>query len=128
MVWLSFLMELNNTLLFSGPRIDLTEHSSPASLTGKLENPFCGIAVSENRAWSIGGLFVKVVQRTLLKPFVSLRDQLPAVNACRLGFQLESQSGEIWSCDMGACEARMKSRSEERRVGKECRSRWSPDR
>ena len=109
MVLLSFLMDLNDTLLFSGSRIDLTEHGSPASFTGKLENPFCGIAVSENRAWSIRGLFVKMVQRALLKPFVSLRDQLPAVNACRLGFQFESQSGDVWSFDVGACEARMKS-------------------
>ena len=26
----------------------------------------------------------------------------------------------------GGCEAQVKARSEERRVGKECRSRWSP--
>ena len=96
MVLLSFLVELSDELFLSRTRIDLPEHSSPASLARKLEDPFGGIAVSENSARPIRGLFVKVVQRALLKPFVSLRDQLPAVDALSPGLSIRKSSAEMF--------------------------------
>ena len=43
-----------------------------------------------------------------------------------LKFLQKKLANVLWECYLESIESKSKGRSEERRVGKECRSRWSP--
>jgi len=51
---------------------------------------------------------------------------MPGINGKQLGDQLTALRPDIKTIFMSGRAAEVISRSEERRVGKECRSRWSP--
>src|SRR2546429_1578690 len=74
----------------------------------------CALPISEKRTKSFYSAKYAIYQYSLdilTRPLLDYRND---------GFDLKTDNGELW------CFPFISVRSEERRVGKECRSRWSP--
>ena len=101
-------------------------HGQPTVMYGHEESdtdPYDPITISEARAYKNGKPEEVAIVRHYSQRFATLKAEAP-------GLLTFTREGGIWSKTKDGkwhnLAKDQRSRSEERRVGKECRSRWSP--
>src|SRR5215218_3896810 len=101
------LLKICNDAFLGWTGIDLAQHRAPAAFARKLKDLGGGVAVGEDGVIAVSSA-LKFCECVVLKPLVSLADQLPTIFTRQRGFQFERQRREVWSSYTRAGEPGMK--------------------
>src|SRR5256886_14163404 len=82
--------------------------------------------VRSPEAWMLGAFVLPIEQFDAARQFLSEFDPLHPLHVAALGPKTANADAFLDALEGADAAIRSLSRSEERRVGKECRSRWSP--